>query len=626
MVETVSTTTDILDLDLSVSLRNGSDNEKNEMSGVEETSRGNNGGGNLFTRAFGNLLAGRGGEEEGEAEGPNSPVPDDVVDNINHIDATMGGSIIDAVNAANTDANNDDAKIEAVRQQAAIDGSLGHAGVEDFIAKELTAMSLNERERAFEDIHGVSSEVVETPELISTKLLELEDALDGLERQYPEPYDEVGMTANQLRRRLESIPRPVYFNPPKTLSVETLRPYRLAKKLNHEYITSSRLRLQFLRCESFDVQPAAARMMKFFQGKYHFFGAETLGRPLFYSDLSDDAKKVLEHGAFQLLEQRDSVGRCVLFDLFPIVSSPSGTLPLGGIARAIIYVVLAAVEDELTQRNGLVLIQYYIGQLTLVESHQVAHDLDPAFVHLIKEGSSIWQWLPLHFAACHQCINAFFLRTLSKLLMLDSGRTRRIRTRSHHGSHNEVQYSLMSFGLPVDIFPLTYDGAVKVTQQAKWITRRKIRDREIQQNRAFCGVELPSRDDILFGRGRKYQFHPGNNKMRVLVRELYPQYSQLSKLQKVEMAWTVTMELKKTCRFLKQDAGNGYWMPVPDDEAQKKVAVAFRKPQLHEQDTTIGAQTPRPVSSPSHEGGVSDSNDESAEIVQPTKKLGMTSV
>ena len=92
------------------------------------------------------------------------------------------------------------------------------------------------------------------------------------------------------------------------------------------------------------------------------------------------------------------------------------------------------------------------------------------------------------------------------------------------------------------------------------------------------------------------------------------------------MAWTVMMELKKTCRFLKQDASNGFWMPVPDDEAQKKVAVAFRKPQLHEDGKGIVPQAPRPVSSPSHEGAVSDSNDESEDIVQPTKKLGMTLV
>ena len=526
--------------------------------------------------------------------------------------------------AKTTDDNDDDAKIEAVRQQAAIDGSLGHAGVEDFIARELTAMSLNERERAFEDIHGVSSEVVETPELISTKILELEDALEGIELQHPEPFDEVGMTADQLRQRLESIPLPAFFIYTKTLSVKALRPYRLAKKLNDEYVTSSRFRLQFLRCESFQVQPAAVRMIKFFQGKYHFFGAETLGRPVFYSDLSDDAKKSLEHGAFQLLEQRDSVGRCVLFDLFPIVSSPSGPLPLAGNARAIIYCLLTAAEDELTQRKGLVIIQYYIGKLAVLESHEIANGLDPTIIQFIKEGSSICQWLPIKLCSIHQCTNDFFLRTLSKLLVLDMGPSRRIRTRNHHGSHNEVQYSLMSFGLPVDIFPLTYDGAVKVAQQSKWITRRKIWDREIQQNRDFSGVELPSREDILFGRGRKFQFHPGNNKMRVLVRELYPRYSQLSKLQKVEMAWTVTMELKKTCRFLKQDAGNGYWLPVPDDEAQKKVAVAFRKPQLYEQDKVVGLEAPKPVSSPPHDGCVSDSNDEHAEIVQPTKKMGMT--
>jgi hypothetical protein len=428
-------------------------------------------------------------------------------------------------------------------------------------------------------------------------------ALHELEYQYPEPDEESRLTVSQLQALMESIPRPTHHNPRSM----NLRAYRLAKKQNPAYVTSSKLRLMFLRCELFNVRPAAVRMIKFFDAKFHFFGAQTLTRPVLYSDLTADAKKTLEMGAFQLLEQRDSVGRAVLFDVFPIL--PSGPLPLSGLCGAITYVILAAAEDELTQRKGLVLVQYFIGQLTLMGPNEFSQ------IHrqVIQEGSSLWHWLPLRLCAVHQCINDFLLRTMAKLLVLDMGQTRRMRTRSHHGSHSEVQYSLMSFGIPVDIFPLTYDGGVKVAQQAKWIARRKIKDRHIQQHGTFEGVELPGRDDILFGRGRKYQFHPGNNKMRVLVRDLYPQYSELSKVKKVEMAWSVTLDLKKNGRFLKQHPENGYWMPVPDDEAQKKVAVAFRKPQ-HQDDTPI-----RNSASPSSVQGAS--NDSSEDVLQPTKKI-----
>lgn len=79
--------------------------------------------------------------------------------------------------------------------------------------------------------------------------------------------------------------------------------------------------------------------------------------------------------------------------------------------------------------------------------------------------------------------------------------------------------------------------------------------------------------------------------MRALIKDLYPRYSEATKTKKGEMAWEVTRELKKTCRFLKQNP-DGFWVAVSDEEAQKKVSMTFRKPETGLASHTILSTAP----------------------------------
>ena len=91
---------------------------------------------------------------------------------------------------------------------------------------ELNQMSVKDRERVFEDIHGVSAEVVETPELVETGLLLLEQQVN---------------------------------------SISNKNAYNLAATQNWAYVNDRKLRLMFLRAERFDATKAANRMVGFFQ-------------------------------------------------------------------------------------------------------------------------------------------------------------------------------------------------------------------------------------------------------------------------------------------------------------------------------------------------------------------------
>lgn len=81
---------------------------------------------------------------------------------------------------------------------------------------------------------------------------------------------------------------------------------------------------------------------------------------------------------------------------------------------------------------------------------------------LWRRGPDIIQWLPFRYTAFHVCANDFFSRALSPIIKLAIGRKHRVRLRVHHGEHMECRYRLPSFGLPMDCFPVAYDGKVKL--------------------------------------------------------------------------------------------------------------------------------------------------------------------
>jgi hypothetical protein len=147
--------------------------------------------------------------------------------------------------------------------------------VDTILANALSTLSLKEREKAYEEIHGVDLIVEETPELVANRLAAMEVELQKIHK------------------------KPAYD---------------LALQRNKEYVTGRRLRLQFLRAEYFDANKAAARLVKYFEGKLELFGPEVMARPIYLSDLDSDDLEPLQSGLFQFLPARDRAGRAVYVD------------------------------------------------------------------------------------------------------------------------------------------------------------------------------------------------------------------------------------------------------------------------------------------------------------------------
>ena len=145
--------------------------------------------------------------------------------------------------------------------------------VDALIAAEMTKLSVDDREKVYLDVHGISSDyVAETPELVHINLLELQNEIELL--------------------------------PDK-------QAYNLAEKMDSDFVHDQDFRLAFLRCEKFDCPKAALRIIRHFQMKLDLFGVEKLVLEITQDDLDADDMTCLYSCSGRFLPTRDRGGRVV---------------------------------------------------------------------------------------------------------------------------------------------------------------------------------------------------------------------------------------------------------------------------------------------------------------------------
>jgi hypothetical protein len=143
------------------------------------------------------------------------------------------------------------------------------------LAKELHELSLKQRERVFEEIHGVvGSYFNEDPTNLTLRFSELDEEIKKIKKK-PE--------------------------------------YERALFLSPRYVRDADFRLNFLRADGFDTSKAAQRMVNYFQHKMELFGEEKLVKKISLDDLDEDDIAELSTGSFQFLPQKDRSGRPICF-------------------------------------------------------------------------------------------------------------------------------------------------------------------------------------------------------------------------------------------------------------------------------------------------------------------------
>lgn len=266
----------------------------------------------------------------------------------------------------------------------------GQRAFEANFAKGMNNLSLKERERKFEEIHGVAEVIEEDPTEMVLLLAELQTEINRID----------------------------------------LKPqYNRAMQLDPNYVQDPKFGLMFLRASRYDPKKAAARLVWFLEKKVEHFGAQTLCRTLRLSDLTQDDLETLKAGSYQILPGRDRSGRilfletfsfgpklyktarshvrilkCISFeDLFSKVVLPcSWFIYLQ--YRVWWFQLICAAEDEYTQKVGAACIHWYMGEF----------NPDPDVDNKLRQEvyKSI-NWLPLRpFTCLHVCIDNSPLKAL----------------------------------------------------------------------------------------------------------------------------------------------------------------------------------------------------------------------
>jgi hypothetical protein len=105
----------------------------------------------------------------------------------------------------------------------------------------------------------------------------------------------------------------------------------------------------------------------------------------------------------------------------------------------------------------------------------------------------------------------------------------------------------------------------------------KLRHNELGTFVAPTNFHRSHKNDILFGRGRGYQLHPGNKRMREIVDLYRGEYHLLRRGEKHSLIETVYNELiEGGVRFFKPVDGEDAWVEVDVDAAMQKVSHTLR--------------------------------------------------
>ncbi|OEU05873.1 hypothetical protein FRACYDRAFT_257639 [Fragilariopsis cylindrus CCMP1102] len=157
------------------------------------------------------------------------------------------------------------------------------------------------------------------------------------------------------------------------------------------------------------------------------------------------------------------------------------------------------------------------------------------------------------------------------------------------GNPIEILYKLQQFGIPIEHFPATDTGNIKLIYFKQWINLRthleyeqekKINNNDNNNNNNIIIVECPLSNDVIFRRGKTMNFHSGNIKFQNLIESRICEYfinpnTSLSRRKEIEI--DILNEVLNSCgRFLTWIAEKKWWLVIhSEDEMQFKIHYAF---------------------------------------------------
>lgn len=384
---------------------------------------------------------------------------------------------------------------------------------------ELNKLSIKERDEVNCDVHGVTAILNEDPAFTSQSIRSFESELEAIPQNDKDAY-------------------------------------LAAREQNSDYVTDKKFLLMFLRAVEFDTKAAAARFAAFFEIKLNLFGRDKLGRDIRVDDLNEDDIACLESGYAQVLNARDRADRSILM-LMPMIRKFK---TIENKLRSIYMVLMFALKDVETQKKGIVAIPYNVGRGKSKDRHAILRN------------AQLVSALPLRFTAVHYCYDDEKLLAIFYVAMYVFEKAARIRTRFHLGTDMEIIYILMTFGIPNEALPVSFNGSLRLDGHRDYV--RKMRKSD-ELHDGIDRIIVPGKYDVLLGRGKPLQKYRGNLNYHYVIEGYHERYEAAAKGDKADLAMEIVKKIhNQGGRFLKQDEAG--WTKIANEAAKTKVSHTFR--------------------------------------------------
>ncbi|CAJ1934370.1 unnamed protein product [Cylindrotheca closterium] len=219
-------------------------------------------------------------------------------------------------------------------------------------------------------------------------------------------------------------------------------------------------KLMFLRCEVFNADLAAKRYCHYWVQRVVVFGEERAFEPLTVDKALRDDEVALAQGFMNFTGKVDPTGRSILF-VDPSKQDPTA-YEAKSMCRAFWYVLHSMLEDEETQKKGIV---------AVVWPHHVSlKQMDKKLMKLNTD--SLRNCIPVRVSAFHICHPPRIFSVVFPILKFFMGEILKKRIRVHSGSKEKVLKILEEVGLTKDLVPSQLGGDVAIDAK-KWIQERR---------------------------------------------------------------------------------------------------------------------------------------------------------
>ena len=420
--------------------------------------------------------------------------------------------------------------------QSLVPGDPAPVNDDPLLVQEFNAMTVQERERIYEEMHGIVHVIEETPEFVAEKLAAMRESMKKI--------------PNTTKKALE---RAIFLRP----SIQS----------------DDKLHLMFLRAKKFDPLAAANVMVQHFENKLLLFGEDLLVKKITLECLTDREMDIMRKGSIKMLHHRESQGRVIFFMSLALYDCSDWK----AFARYIWYQIYSAVEDnDDLQKKGLVQVVNLHGTFQSSTTQMVD------FFYRTENFHKNWAY---HVNCLHYCYGSPALNTFLKGLMIFAGKHLRIRQRRHYGSPMEAQYSLLTFGIRVyDCFVLN-EGILSTEHIKSYIEERQrieahwIAVEKVSEDPKATFSLYPNKQDVLIGRGKNYREWPGNIRLSKMVSLEAPRYIKIGAKDRIEK----TIIAMNIISILENEYGGRFLLPkhngwevASESMTREKVSSALR--------------------------------------------------